>query len=103
VAQPAAVNFGGVMVHVSTEYPLTLVNCSNFNIEVTPSAITGAQSSLFTINWALGSPFTVPAQMSVGAVVNYAPLSASSSDNATLVLEESDGGTLNIPLQGKGL
>jgi hypothetical protein len=97
------VDFGGVTAHDSAEEVLTLGNCTSLDIDATPMAISGPQSSLFTIDRGLGMSFTVPAQTSVGVVVSYAPLSASSSDSATLVIDESVGGTLNIPLQGHGL
>jgi hypothetical protein len=102
-ASPQAVNFGSVVVHSSPGQTVTLTNQSNLDIGVTPSAIGGGQASLFGVDKPAGTLFNVPANQSVDMHVTYSPLAPSKLDQANLTLALSEGGTIQITMQGTAL
>jgi hypothetical protein len=102
-AMPQTVDFGSVVVHSSPVQAVTLTNQSNLDIGVTPAAIAGPQASLFSVDKAAGTTFTVPANQSVQMNVTYSPLAPSMSDTANLVLALSEGGSLTIDMHGIAL
>ena len=81
-ANPQTVDFGQVVVHSSPVQVVTLTNQSNLDIGVTPAAIAGPQASLFGVDRAAGTQFTVPANQSVQMHVTYSPLAPSQEDSA---------------------
>jgi hypothetical protein len=102
-AMPQTVDFGSVVVHSSPVQAVTLTNQSNLDIGVTPAAIAGPQASLFSVDKAAGTTFTVPANQSVQMNVTYSPLAPSMSDTANLALALSEGGNIVIDMHGIAL
>lgn len=100
---PQEVNFGGVLVHSQATQIVTLTNCGNLDVGVTPSAIFGPQAALFTIDSPAGAPFTVRANESMSMGVTYAPDAPSTLDTAWFALTVSQGTPVLIDVQGQGL
>ncbi len=103
-ATPQTLDFGSVVIHSSPNKTVTLANASTLDIQVTPSAISGSNANLFTIDKT--TVFTVPANSSVDLSVTYSPVvpsAANTHDTAAVDLALSEGGSIHVAFQGIGL
>ncbi len=80
----SALDFGNVVVGTSATQTLTLTNCGNVDLDVTPSAIEGGSAAAFSL--AGPFPITVKVSDTFDLVVTYAPLSPTPQDAAYFIL-----------------
>jgi hypothetical protein len=80
----SALAFGSVVVNTTATQTLTLANCGDVDLSVTPSAIEGMSAALFSLTGPL--PIVVKASHSFDLAVTYAPLVPSPQDAAYFVL-----------------
>jgi P pilus assembly chaperone PapD len=95
---PQTVDFPSAAANTVEIMQLTISNPTPTPVTLTPSAITGPQASLFSIDQT--SPSSVGPASSVQISVTYSPTAASTDDNAVFVLSASSGGSVTVPLHG---
>jgi hypothetical protein len=98
---PQAIEFGNVIVKTTATQLVTVTNCTQHDIMVTPSATRGPEAALFQLGRT--APFTAGAGISVGFNVIYAPLVPSKLDAAWFELVPDTGAPVLLTLQGAAL
>ncbi len=98
---PEQLDFGNVVVHTTASMSLNVVNASAFALTVSPSALSGATPTVFSLTPA--NAFMLAAGQAQQITVTYAPLAPSPADSAQLSLGASIGPPLAVSLKGVAL
>jgi hypothetical protein len=102
-----SIDFGKVVAFTMATQVVTVSNCSNQDLTLTPS-LGGPQAGLFSLDRPEGVAFAVPAYQSVELRVTYAPMdwvlgAQFKEDLATVTLADENRGALLVDLRGKWL
>jgi hypothetical protein len=101
--EPQLVDFGRTLVGSVATQSVTIYNCSDLDLGVTPEPLAGSQATLFGMNRAGGATFMVPARGSAQIQLSYAPIVPSALDSASLTFSMSEGGDRSIQMQGSAM
>jgi hypothetical protein len=102
-----SIDFGDVVAFTTATQVVTVSNCSNQDLMLTPS-IGGPRAGVFSLDRPEGVAFSVPAYQSVALNVTYAPMdwglpAQFTEDSATVALADENRGALLVALRGKWL
>jgi hypothetical protein len=98
---PLSIDFGRVVIKSVAAQIVTVANCTEHEVVVTPSWEQEPQVSLFSAS--VRAPFTLAAGASKSLIITYAPLSPSTMDDAVFNFFFNDGTPAMVTLQGVAL